>query len=62
MDYTYVRKRIPIEIKTKFNSMNEKGSTGDTVSNICKRYEVSRKTHYSGRVGTRGMESKGYRI
>ena len=46
MGYTSVRKCIHIEIRTKFNLIHEKEWTGDTVSNICKRYCVSRKTYY----------------
>ncbi len=46
MGYTSVRKCIHIEIITKFNLVHEKEWTGDTVSDICKRYDVSRKTYY----------------
>ncbi|MGC2597476.1 MAG: helix-turn-helix domain-containing protein [Nitrososphaeraceae archaeon] len=47
MGYTSaVRKCIHIEIITKFNLIHEKGRTGGTVSIICKRYGVSRKTYY----------------
>jgi transposase len=46
MGYTSVRKCIHIEIKTKFNLIHEKEWIGDTISNICKRYGVSRKTYY----------------
>jgi len=46
MGYTSVRKCILIEIRTKFNLIHEKEWTGDTISNICKRYDVSRKTYY----------------
>ena len=46
MGYTPVRKCIHIEIKTRFNLIHEKEWTGDTISNICKRYGVSRKTYY----------------
>ena len=47
MGYTYaVRKCIHIEIRKKFNLIHEKEWTGDTISNICKRYGVSRKTYY----------------
>ena len=49
MGYTSVRKCIHIEIRTKFNLIREKEWTGDTVSNICKRYDVSRKTYYKWR-------------
>ena len=46
MGYTPVRKCIHIEIRTRFNLIHEKEWTGDTISNICKRYGVSRKTYY----------------
>ena len=46
MGYTPVRKCIHIEINTRFNLIHEKEWTGDTISNICKRYDVSRKTYY----------------
>jgi transposase len=46
MGYTSVRKCIPIEIRTKFNLIHEKEWIGDTISNICKMYGVSRKTYY----------------
>ena len=47
MGYTSaVRKWIHIEIRTRFNLIHEKEWTGDTISNICKRYGVSRKTYY----------------
>ena len=46
MGYTSVRKCILIEIRTKFHLIHEKEWTGDTISNICKRYGVSRKTYY----------------
>src|SRR5215467_1008775 len=46
MGYTSVRKCILIEIRTKFNLIHEKEWTGDTISNICRRYDVSRKTYY----------------
>ncbi|MGA9151677.1 MAG: hypothetical protein WBZ36_13950 [Candidatus Nitrosopolaris sp.] len=45
MGYTCVRKCILIEIRTKFNLIHEKEWTGDTISNICKRYDDS-KTYY----------------
>jgi transposase len=41
-----VRKCIHIEIRTRFNLIHEKEWTGDSISNICKRYDVSRKTYY----------------
>ncbi|MGC2382188.1 MAG: helix-turn-helix domain-containing protein, partial [Nitrososphaeraceae archaeon] len=40
------RKCNHIEIKTRFNLIHEKEWTGDTISIICKRYGVSRKTYY----------------
>jgi transposase len=46
MSYTSVRKCIQIEIRKKFNLIHEKEWTGDSISNICKRYGVSRKTYY----------------
>ena len=47
MGYTSaVRKCIHIEFKTRFNLIHEKEWTGDTISIICKRYGVSRKTYY----------------
>jgi transposase-like protein len=46
MGYTSVRKCILIEIRAKFNLIHKKEWTGDTISNICKRYDVSRKTYY----------------
>src|ERR671913_622375 len=46
MGYTSVRKCIHIEIRKRFNLIHEKEWTGDTVCSICKRYGVSRKTHY----------------
>ena len=58
MRYTSVRKCIHIEIRTKFNLIHEKEWTGDTVSNICKRYCVSRKTYYKwkSRYEKKGIE------
>lgn len=46
MGYMSVRKCIQIEIRTRFNRIHEKEWTGHTVSIICKRYGVSRKTYY----------------
>jgi len=47
MGYTSaVRKCIHIEIRKKFSLIHEKEWTGHTVSIICKRYGVSRKTYY----------------
>ena len=49
MGYTSaVRKCIHIEINRRFNLIHEKEWTGDTISNICKRYGVSRKRTISG--------------
>ena len=58
MGYTSVRKCILIEIRTKFNLIHEKEWTGDTISNICKRYGVSRKTYYKwkSRYEKKGIE------
>jgi transposase InsO family protein len=46
MGYTSVGKCIHIEIDRRFNLIHEKEWTGDTVSNICKRYGTSRKSYY----------------
>jgi len=35
-----------IEIETKFNLIHEHGWSGNTVTSICKEYDVSRKTYY----------------
>ena len=58
MGYTSVRKCIHIEIRKKFNLIHEKEWTGDTVSNICKRYRTSRKTYYkwNNRYKQKGIE------
>src|SRR6476646_11379130 len=58
MGYTPVRKCIHIEINRRFNLIHEKEWTGDTISNICKRYGVSRKTYYkwNNRYKLKGME------
>jgi transposase InsO family protein len=58
MGNTSVRKCIHIEIRTKFNLIHENEWTGDTVSNICKKYGVSRKTFYKwkNRYRTKGVE------
>jgi transposase len=58
MGYTYVRKCIHIEIKTKFNLIQEKEWIGNTISNICRRYGVSRKTYYewNNRYKQKGIE------
>jgi transposase len=58
MGNTSVRKCIHIEIRTKFNLIHESEWTGDTVSNICKKYGVSRKTFYKwkNRYRTKGVE------
>ncbi|MGA9150705.1 MAG: helix-turn-helix domain-containing protein, partial [Candidatus Nitrosopolaris sp.] len=58
MGYTSVRKCIVIEIRTKFHLIHEKEWTGDTISNICKRYGVSRKTYYKwkNRYKQKGIE------
>ena len=58
MGYTPVRKCIHIEIRTKFNLIHEKEWIGDTISNICKKYGVSRKTYYkwNSRYKLKGME------
>ena len=47
MAYTSaVRECIHIEIERRYNLMHEKNWSGDTISIICKRYGVSRKTYY----------------
>ena len=59
MGYTSaVRKCIHIEIITKFNLIHEKEWTGNTISNICKRYGVSRKPYYkwNNRYKQKGIE------
>ena len=58
MGYTSVGKCIHIEIRTKFNLIHEKEWIGDTISNICKRYGVSRKTYYkwNNRYKQKGIE------
>src|SRR5574342_207769 len=37
---------IKIELQTKFNLIHEKEWTGDTVTDICARYQISRKSYY----------------
>jgi transposase len=58
MGYTSVRKCIHIEIRTKFNLIHEKEWSDDIISNICKRYDVSRKTYYKwkSRYEKKGIE------
>ena len=58
MGYTSVGKCIHIEIRTRFNLIHEKEWTGYTISNICKRYGVSRKTYYkwNNRYKQKGIE------
>ena len=59
MGYTSaVRKCIHIEINRRFNLIHEKEWIGDTISNICKRYGVSRKTYYkwNNRYKQKGIE------
>lgn len=53
-----VRKCIHIEIRRKFNLIHEKEWTGNTISSICKRYGVSRKTYYKwdNRYKLKGIE------
>src|SRR5215475_1499810 len=46
MGYTSARKCIHIEIERRFNLLHEREWTGETVSIICKRYGISRKTYY----------------
>jgi len=49
MGYTSVRECIHIEIERRYNLIHERQWTGETVSIICKRYSVSRKTYYKWR-------------
>ncbi len=35
-----------IEIETKFNLIHEHQRTGDSITNICSKYGISRKTYY----------------
>ncbi|MGE3858584.1 MAG: helix-turn-helix domain-containing protein [Nitrososphaeraceae archaeon] len=35
-----------MDLQTKFNLIHEKDSTGDTVTAICIRYQISRKICY----------------
>ncbi len=37
---------ISIEIRTKFNLIHEHEWTGNSISDICNKYEISRKTYY----------------
>ena len=37
---------IKIELQTKFNLIHEKEWTGDTIIDICNRYQISRKSYY----------------
>ena len=46
MGYTSVGKCTHIEISRRFNQIHEREWTGHTVSIICSRYGVSRKTYY----------------
>jgi hypothetical protein len=46
-----VRKCIHIEIGRRYNLIHERKWTGDTISIICKRYGVSRKTYYKWKNG-----------
>jgi len=58
MGYTSVGKCIHIEIRKKFNLIHEKEWSGDTISSICKKYGVSRKTYYkwNNRYTLKGIE------
>jgi transposase InsO family protein len=58
MGYTSVRMCIQIEIRDRFNLIHEKEWTGHTVSIICKRYGVSRKSYYKwkNRYKQKGIE------
>ncbi|HET7344586.1 MAG TPA: helix-turn-helix domain-containing protein [Nitrososphaeraceae archaeon] len=46
MGNTSARKWISIEIRTKFNLIHEHEWTGNSISDICRKYEISRKTYY----------------
>jgi len=46
LGYTSARSVYPIEIKRKFNLIHEHEWTGNTLTGICKKYDVSRKTYY----------------
>jgi transposase-like protein len=58
MGYTSVGKCNHIEINRRFNLLHGRDWTGDTVSNICKRYGTSRKTYYkwNNRYKQKGIE------
>src|SRR5215475_6744047 len=58
MGYTSARKCIHIEIERRFNLIHEREWTGETVSIICKRYGISRKTYYKwkNRYRQKGIE------
>jgi transposase len=48
----------PYRIENRFNLIHEKGWTGETVSNICKRHGTSRKSYYKwkNRYKEKGIE------
>lgn len=58
MGYTSARKCIHIEIKRKYNLIHERQWTGESVSIICKRYDISTKTYYKwkNRYKQKGIE------
>ena len=59
MSYTSaVRKYIHIEFKTRLELIHQREWTGNTISSICKRYGVSRKTFYkwNNRYNQKGIE------
>ena len=43
------REVYEIKLQRKFNLIHEKEWTGDTVTNICNRYQISRKSYYKWR-------------
>jgi hypothetical protein len=45
MGYTSARKSIHIEIERRYCLIHERVWTGETISIICKRYGLSRKSH-----------------
>lgn len=54
---------IKIELQTKFNLIHEKEWTGDSVIDICNRYQISRKVYYKWKnrylkYGINGLEDR----
>jgi hypothetical protein len=58
MGYTSDRQCIHIEINRRFNLIHKRELTGETASNIAKRYFTSRKTYYkwNNRYKQKGIE------